>query len=250
MNKKYNSLVIALSIVVGLVTEGYLIGKSLERFKKEDRFISVRGFSEKEVKANLAVWTIKTRITTNDLLTGTKKVEENKQKIVDFLLKNGINPSEIVQQNSNVIDKLAREYAQTEIGPYRYIIENSIQVRTENVDTVLLASRQTDKLLQAGVVLSGGGDYNSPVQYLFTGLNEIKPSMLVEATQNAKAAALEFAREGNVTLGKIKSANQGLFTIVDRDFSIMSPSAEGHAQNDRDIYKKVRVVVNIVFSVE
>ena len=252
MNDKNKLLIIAISIVSGLVIAGFIIGRSLERFKKEDRYISVKGFSEREVKANFAVWTIKTRITTNDLAEGSRNIEENKRKIVEFLVGNGIKKDEIIQQNLSVTDKLARDYGTNDIGAFRYIIENSIQVRTENVDTIEHVSKQTDKLLKAGVLIADNTEYNPGVKYLFTGLNDIKPLMLSEATQNARKAATEFTKENNVRLGKLKKANQGLFSIVDRDFSISSPGNEGgyYAPNVNDMYKKVKVVVNIEYSIE
>jgi hypothetical protein len=249
MNERIKLSVIAISIVIGFVINGFFIGRSLERFKREDRFISVKGFAEREVKANFAVWTIKTRIATNDLIEGSKIIEGNKNKIVGFLHDNGLKPEEIIQQNSNVTDKLARDYGSNDIGAFRYIIENTIHVRTENVDTIQYASRQTDKLLKAGVLIADNNDYNPSVKYLFTGLNEIKPAMLSEATQNAKKAAVEFTKESNVRLGSLKKANQGLFTIVDRDYSIISPNDGGYAPSVNDLYKKVRVVVNIEYSI-
>jgi hypothetical protein len=74
--------------------------------------------------------------------------------------------------------------------------------------------------------------------------------MLSEATQNARKAAMEFTRESNVSLGDLKKASQGLFTIVDRDDFAAGQTGEGYGNNVNDIYKKVRVVVNIEFSVE
>jgi len=72
------------------------------------------------------------------------------------------------------------------------------------------------ELLQKGIAV-GGDEYQYNVQFLFTGLNDIKPRMIEEATKNARAAAEKFARDSNSKLGKIKSANQGQFTISDRD---------------------------------
>lgn len=249
MKEKSKIIVISISILLGLVVNGYFIGKSLERFKKEDRYISVKGFSERDVKANLATWSIKTRISTNDLIEGITQIEENKNKIVDFLLKNGIKKDEIIEQNASVVDKATREYGGNDIGTYRYIIEKNIQVRTENVDTIQYVSRQTDKLLKIGILLAENNDYNPAVKYIFTNLNEIKPQMLSEATQNAKKAAIEFTKESNVKLGKIKKANQGLFSIVDRDYSVSNPS-DYYAPNVNDMYKTIKVVVNIEYSIQ
>jgi hypothetical protein len=252
MNEKNKLLVITLAIVAGLVLSGFLIGKSIERFRKEDRYISVKGFSEREVKSNFAVWTIKTGITTNDLLEGSKSIEENKRKIIEFLLSNGIKKQEIIQQNLNVTDKLARDYSNGDVGAYRYIIENSLQVRTKNVDSIQFVSRQTDKLLKAGVIIAGDNEYNPTVKYMFTKLGDIKPEMLAEATNNAKTAAMEFAKQSDVSLGKLKKANQGLFSIEDRDVAITASMGEGgyYAPSVNDIYKKVKVVVNIEYSID
>jgi len=249
--KDNNKLLIAIAIVIGLALNGIFIGRALQRFKKEDRTISVKGFSEREVKANLAVWTIKTRITTNDIAQGSKEIEINKRKIVSFLVQKGIKESEIIQQDLRVNDKLAREYGNSDIGNFRYIIENAIQVRSGNVDTIQNVKRMTDELLKMGVVISTTDDYRPSVQFLYTKLNEIKPEMLSEATQNARKAALEFTRESKVSLGDLKKASQGLFTIADRDDFVSGQTGEGgYGMNVNDIYKKVRVVVNIEYSVE
>lgn len=245
-----NKILIAIAIVIGLALNGIFIGRAIQRFKKEDRFISVKGFSEREVKANLAVWTIKTRITTNDISEGSKQVENDKQKIMEFLRQKGIGENEIFQQDLKVVDKMAREYGDDNVGNYRYIIENSMQVRSENVDNVQRVKRMTDELLKIGVVISNINEYQPSVQYLYTKLNDIKPEMLSEATQNARKAALEFTRESKVGLGEMKKASQGLFTIVDRDDFVAGQTGEGYGNNVNDIWKKVRVVVNIEYSVE
>jgi len=146
---------------------------------------------------------------------------------------------------------MAREYGNDDIGSFRYIIENSIVVRSANVDNIQQVNRMTDELLKMGVVISNVNEYMPSVQYLFTKLNDIKPEMVLEATQNARKAALEFTRESNVSLGEMKKANQGLFTIVDRDDFVSGQTGEGgYGSNTNDIYKKVRVVVNIEYSVE
>ena len=59
-------------------------------------------------------------------------------------------------------------------------------------------------------------DYNYPIQFDFTSLNKIKPQMIEQATKNAREAAEKFAKDSESKLGKIKSAQQGLFSIEDR----------------------------------
>ena len=58
---------------------------------------------------------------------------------------------------------------------------------------------------------------NDNVNYEFTGLNEIKPAMVEEATKNARATAEKFAADSGSKLGGIFHATQGQFSIEDRD---------------------------------
>lgn len=245
-------IILAIIIFLGLSIQGYYIGRSLQRFKKEDRSIHVKGFAEREVKANFAVWTIKTRITTNNVVEGSNQMEENKVKIKQFLTDNGLKLEEMIEQQVNVIDKLANDYGGMQMGQYRYIMENAIQVRSTAVDKVQQVSRMTDQLLKLGIVITAQNDYNPAVQYLFTDLNKIKPEMLAEATQNAKKAALEFTKESDVDLGNLKRANQGLFTIVDRDFANVTPGGEGgyYQPSVTDIFKKIRVVIHVEYAID
>ena len=75
------------------------------------------------------------------------------------------------------------------------------------------------------------------IEYTFTGLNEIKPVMIEEATKNAREVAEKFAQDSNSTVSKIKSAQQGQFSISDLD------------QNTSHI-KVVRVVSTIDYQLE
>ena len=56
--------------------------------------------------------------------------------------------------------------------------------------------------------------------------------MIEEATRNARAVAEQFASDADSQVGKLKSANQGQFTIEDRD-------------SNTPYLKKVRVVSTV-----
>ena len=72
--------------------------------------------------------------------------------------------------------------------------------------------------------------YNT--QYLYTELDKIKPGMIAEATKDARRAAEQFAQDSGSKVGAIRTAQQGLFSIDDRDQ--FSPEL-----------KKVRVVTTV-----
>ena len=227
------------------------MGRSLKRFKSEDRYISVKGFSEREVKSDFVVWTITIRIANNDLNDGSIAIEEAKNKVVDFLVKNNIKQDEIIQKDLFVNDKKAQDYGNYNAGDIRFIIDKIIQIRSSDVDNIQKVSRMTDDLLKTGVVLSNRNQYEGSVKFIFTKLNDIKPEMLTEAIDNAKNAAVQFTKESGTKLGNLRKANQGLFSIVDRD-EYMSGQTEGgyYPMSGSDLYKKIRVVVNVDYSIE
>lgn len=246
--KTKNLWIIAIALVVSFGLNALLLGRSLQRFRIDDRSVSAKGFSEREVKADLVVWNIQTRIVSDNLNQGSEMIEEAKNKVISFLIQNQVPNSEIITEGISVIDKKANQYdGYQQLNTPRYLVTQNIQVRSSNVDLVQQVSRMTGELLQVGVVFTNN-EYNRPIQYYFTGLNDIKPGMISEATLKAREVALKFAEENGARLGRLKRANQGLFTIVDRTASL-SGGEGGYASGTQDIYKKVRVVISAEYSI-
>ena len=113
------------------------------------------------------------------------------------------------------IDMQAERYGNRDIA-YRYNATSVITVTSKNVDKVRKLMSEQAELLKQGIAISGG-DYRYNVVYEFTGLNDVKPQMIEEATKNARAAAEKFAKDSDSSLGKIRNASQGQFSISDRD---------------------------------
>lgn len=251
MSKQSNTLLQSVALIGAIALGSVLLGRSIERFNREDRTISVKGFSEREVKSDLAVWALKVSVPSDNLSAGSAEVENAKGKIIDFLTKHGITDKEISQKEMQVADRNANEYNPNTAGP-RFIITKTILVRSANVDNIFKVSQMTDELVRAGVVMSSQTDWqNSGVSFVYTGLNSIKPAMLAEATRSARTAAEEFCKESGTELGKLKKATQGLFTIVDRDDVNTSQGDGGYyGSGKKDLFKKVRVVVSVEYSIE
>ena len=248
IDNKHSLIALVSTILIGLIGGAFILGKSLEGFRKDDRYVTVKGFSEREVKADLAVWPIKIGIASSDLSEGSKAIEAVKNKVVQFLSSNGFDAKEIIQKDLRVTDRQARDYGPLNMKEMlRYIIEASILVRSNNVDKVEKVSRMTDDLVRAGVVLSTGNEWQGAgPRFLFTQLNNIKPEMLAEATRNAQTAANQFAKESRSKLGSIRKASQGLFSITDRDeFPSGQVEGGGYTSGTTDPYKRIRVVVTV-----
>jgi hypothetical protein len=115
------------------------------------------------------------------------------------------------------VDRQAQEYGE-QGNRLRYFGRSTVNVYTTKVDAVRKALGELGELGRRGVAVSGQGE-NGGVQYVFDDLNAIKPAMIEEATRNARESAMKFAADSKSTLGKIRRANQGQFSISDRDAS-------------------------------
>ena len=221
-----------LFIMVGLVVLGMMFPRAVEKYRSYDRTVNVKGLCEKEVKADKVIWPVVYKVMANDIQSIYDQTDRSNETIVDFLKAGGIDVSEITVSVPQISDKFANEYGNNDRA-YRYIATNVITVYTDKVDDVLsLMSKQSD-LLKKGIV-TGGNNWENPVEFKYEGLNEIKPAMIEEATMNAREAAEKFAKDSDSRLGKIKTANQGTFTIENRD-------------SNTPYIKKVRVVTSVTY---
>lgn len=224
-------LVIAAAIVIASA----MLPISVAKFKSYDRTVDVKGLCEREVMADKVIWPLTYKVVGDDLADVIAQTEKNNKIIVDFLVSGGIPEAQINVAAPEISDKFASEYG-TNDRVYRFLSTSVITVCTEMVDGVLeLQSRQAE-LMKKGITFSANSWENS-TQFKFEALNSIKPEMIEEATANARAAAKKFAQDSDSSLGKIKTATQGTFSIEDRDSN--TPQV-----------KKVRVVTYVTYYIK
>ena len=242
---RISALILAAGISIGLIAGGALLARAVENAKNSDRYVTVRGLAEKDVTADLAIWPIKVRAAGNSLNEVNRSADEARGKVLEFLAKNGIPADAVASQNVRVQDRQANDYNQNN-NALRYIVEYTILIRSQDVEKVQKVSQMTDQLVAAGIVLSSQGNWdgNSP-QFLFTQLNAVKPAMMADATKAAREAARQFAADSDSTVGNIRRASQGLFTIADRDQSVGGSEGNGGQPAGSSPNKRIRVVVTV-----
>ncbi|MDE6267961.1 MAG: SIMPL domain-containing protein [Muribaculaceae bacterium] len=213
MNKS-NRIVPALLIAVGIVLLGLFIKQGINNLAFNNRAVTVRGLATREVKADKVTWPLVSKTLGNELVSLYDVTSRTNDAIIKWLTDNGIPASEISANAPSVFDRQAQEYGSNDGRP-RFTLTSVIVVSSANVDKVSELIKRQGELLKQGISLSR--DYSYSVEYEFTGLNEIKPSMIAEATAQAREAADKFAEDSHSKLGQIKTASQGQFTIEDRD---------------------------------
>ena len=225
----------AVVIAIGLLLMGDCIGEGLKSVGSQDRKVDVKGLAEREIPANKVIWPLMYKNIGNDLLALYGDIKESNTTILQFLKEKGIDESEISINAPEIIDMKAERYSNN-VSPYRYNVSTVITVTSKKVDLVRKLISEQSELLKRGIAITSG-DYRYNVQYEFTDLNSIKPQMIEEATCNARQAAEKFAKDSKSKLGKIRYANQGQFSINDRDANT-------------PYIKKVRVVTTVTYSLK
>ncbi|HLG06200.1 MAG TPA: SIMPL domain-containing protein [Gemmatimonadales bacterium] len=206
MERPLGSLIIA----AGLALAGLLAGVGLSRSRANDRYVTVKGISEREAQADLAIWPLRVSAADNDLARAHAQLEASITRIRQFLVRNRIDTAQMTRQDFRVTDAYTNQYGGAE-------------------------------LVSAGVVLSSGEEFgDGGPTFVFTGLSRLKPEMIAEATARARKAAEQFARDSRSTLGGIRRANQGIFEILPRD---QAPGISEASQ----IVKTVRVVTTVEY---
>lgn len=232
-SKNLCSIPAAIVLALGLLGGCWVLGTALVDFKAMDRYVTVKGLAELEVPADLAMWPISFSAGANSLTELDVAIKQSRSQIIAFLKESGLGDAEILDTapriQDNQANNMGRQVAQ------RFTANAILTVRSNDIATVKKAMSSAGDLVSRGVMLVQNWEYQPT--FAFTGLNEIKPDMIAEATRNARAAAKQFAEDSGSRVGNIRRATQGYFSLQDRDR--YTPEV-----------KKVRVVTTIDYFLE
>lgn len=222
-------------IAVGIVVLGLCIRCGIDDFANKDRKVTVKGLAEREVYADKVTWPVSFKEMGNDLPELYDRIAQKQRQIKAFLLQNGLKASEIEINAPKVVDMNADQYAENKKN-YRYNITSTLTVTSRNVKQVRSIIARQGELLKQGIAIVVG-DYDSQILYEYVSFQSMKPKMMEEAIRNAETTARQFAENSHSEINKIVSADQGQFSIENRD------------QGTPHI-KKVRVVTTVTYSLK
>ncbi len=227
------SFIIGTLLCAGCIVSALVLADGFTRFRSLDRTVTVKGLSERDVDADIAIWPVRFDAAADDLGTLADIIRAHNGIVIDFLVTNGFQRDELSISAPSLVDHQAQGYGDPGRYRYRYAGSSTVSVYTSGIDRVRQTREKLGELGSLGVAVSGE-NYENRTEYLFTGLNEIKPVMIEEATNSARLVAEKFAADSASRLGKIKKASQGQFSITDRD-------------SNTPHIKKVRVVSTVEY---
>ncbi len=211
--KNSTSIILALGIFLGLASLGCYIEEAITSMNQAQRTVVVKGLAEKEVLADSVVWPVVFRVNAASLDELYASIAVGNGKIQDYLQKNGIDAKEINVIAPAIEDK--NLYSSEGNKPiYNFSALCTITVNSKKVKKIAELSQSVADLVKDGIAIDS---QYARIAYSFTSLNALKPAMIENATKNARDVAQKFAKDSESNLGKIKKANQGLFSVTTPD---------------------------------
>lgn len=209
-----NNVLAGALVALGLSLAGLFVYCGISKFADKDRAVTVKGLSTREVEADYVVWPLSFGWSGNDLPSLYQQIGNVSEKVKKHLLSLGFEESDLRQGPISVDDNWESYYGDRR-PEYHYTLRTSVIVSTEKVNLVVTSQGKESELLKEGIILSSN---KWDLDYQYNGLSELKPTMIEEATRNARAVAQKFADDAQCSLGSIRRASQGQFSIEDDQY--------------------------------
>ena len=242
--KNVQIIILGVCIVFATVFSTLIFAKVIVKVKKmTNQMIVVTGSAEKKISSDYIVWDSSFSRRGPELTTAFNKLKDDLRKVKAYLLAKGIGPKEIIvaQVNTKVLYKKNAKGYDTNIIE-GYLLTQSIEVRSYNVEKVDGIARRSTELLDKGIQF-----ISSPPQYFYTKLAQLKVEMLAEATANARKRAESIADSTKSKIGVLRYAKMGVFQIT----PVNSYDISWYGNNDTtSLEKKVTAVVNAAFEIK
>ena len=151
MQKPAPLLAGAAVLALGLAASGWLAGSGLAEIRTADRYVTVKGISERDTQADLALWPLRLVVSDNDLNVAYTRLETQLRQVRAFLVRQGIDTTLTELQSFSVADAFTNQYRSGGVVT-RYVINQTLMVRSTDPIKILAASQKVGELVQAGVV--------------------------------------------------------------------------------------------------
>ncbi|MCH7407811.1 SIMPL domain-containing protein [Belliella sp. DSM 111904] len=209
MKKHLTAAIFALSIIVAAA----ILGNAIINRNKKSGTVDVTGLGEQNFSSDLVVWEGNFSRESYDIKDAYADLEKDRKAVTDYLVKKGIPTEQIIFKAVNTNPRYQQNYnssgnymGQTFLG---YELNQSLQIESKEVEKVDQISREITELLLQGVRF-----YSQPPRYYYTKLESLKIEMISKATEDARLRAERIAENSGSKLGKLISANMGIFQIT------------------------------------
>lgn len=215
-------------IAAAIVIAGFCVGDGI-RSIHGPATVSVKGQAEQGVVADVGSWNLTFQNTRPLQAEAIRQSLADRETVLKYLGSVGFTAEEMTVGAPRVEN-------QSYQGRDQWMVSSSVML-SSTAEKIRKVSGEADRLLKLGVALSS---WDAPT-YEFTKLNDIKADLVSRATQEARKAAEQFAKDSGTRVGAIQGANQGYVSFRGR--------IENQPETNQ-IQKVARVVVNATYALK
>ena len=234
-------------IGVAVILSAYLLGRAYTyKYRSQDTVV-VTGLGETEFESDLIVWSGTLTADAPTVSEGYREIEQNKRKVNEYLAAQGIDAKEVVWNFVDVMKEYETVYNAN--GNYAgqrftgYALRQSFSIESTDVDRVENVSREISALIAQGVSIEA----RQP-DYYYTKLDDVKLSLIEEASADARARAEKIAKNAGTGIGAVASARMGVFQITGANTN--EEFSAGGSFNTTNRNKKARVTIRVEYRVK
>ncbi|WP_077613424.1 SIMPL domain-containing protein [Clostridium sp. Marseille-P2415] len=238
-----SNIIVAVILVIGVITSSVILVNGVVKVKSTTTNITVTGSAKQQITSDLIVWSGSFNAQSPDLQSAYSKLEVSRNKVSDYLVKQGIETDDFVFSSINT----TVNYVMNEYGDYTnevddYDLSQTVTISSGDIEKITEISRNATELLNEDVAFQS----DSP-QYFYTKLADLKVTMLAEATKDAKKRAEMIAENAGNKLGDLKYADMGVMQIT----PLYSNDIDDYGINDTSsLEKEITAVVHCQFEIK
>jgi len=242
--------IIAMAILGGLLAMGmsgaaFILGTQARKAvsnKPQATQITVKGLAVKQVKADSVEWTLNISVVEPTFGAALSKLRSVRPVVDAFLTKEGIDKATWKESDETVTPHMVTVYLENggqKQEQQGFEGSQSVTIVTKDLERIVKANKNILAVQSEGHPITAG----DPL-FLVGNLEEIKMSLIADATANARKRAEEFVRQDGVKVGVMRSASQGAFYIL------ADSDDYGGVYDKSTINKIAKVVVTIVYNIQ
>jgi hypothetical protein len=237
--KFYGLIISALILAFGTGYGLSLVGQGLAA--RAGNSVTVTGQARTSATADNAVWTLNAQESSQSAAAAVSKVENSVAALTKYLTAGGITAAGI--QSGGVNTNAIYEYVNgNQTGRVlSYQANQSVTVRSTDVNLVNSLSNGIGKLLQTGVNINNYGP-----QFYVSNLSTLRPTLLAQAMVDAKARGISMTKAVGSKLGNVIAVSSGPVQVTSPD---SVDASAGGMYDTTTIPKTVTVTVSVSFKV-
>ena len=248
---KIKGYIIITSILsIAIIFSCFIGVNGLAEYKRKKYDINIKGYSKQQIISDLIVWSGYYDAQAVNLKIGYATLEADKEKVRNYLVNNGFTEEELIFSSISITENRAlNEFGGLTNEIIDYTLAQTVTISSDEIDRVTELSRKASELLNEGVQFQSYAP-----EYHYTKLEDLKVSMLAEATLDATKRADLIAVNAGSKLGELTHAKLSsikvtpLYTVPD-DYDDWSGYGSNIDNATVSLEKEVTVSVYCTFEI-